>query len=64
MAFDLTSIEAALAKVQTGQSYRVDGFSYTRADLATLFKIRQELKAESAAENKTMFSLAKFGPVS
>ena len=64
MAFNLTSIEAALAKVQSGQSYRVDGFSYTRADISVLFKIRQELKAESAAENKTMFSLASFDKIS
>ena len=64
MAFDLTSIETALAKVQSGQSYRVDGFFYTRADLKTLFDICRELKAESAAENKTMFSLASFDKTS
>ena len=64
MAFTLTTIEAALAKVQSGQKYTVDGFSYTRADLKTLMDIRRELKAEEAAENKTMFSLVHFDSVS
>ena len=64
MAFDLTSIEAALTKVQTGQKYQIGEFSYTRADLKTLFDIRRELKAEEAAENKAMFSLAKFNSIS
>jgi len=64
MAFDLASIETALAKVQNGQSYTVDGFRFSRADLKTLFDIRRELKAESAAENKTMFSLASFDKTS
>jgi len=64
MAFDLTSIETALAKVQSGQSYTVDGFRYQRADLAALFKIRQELKAESAAENKPCFHWPVFDKTS
>ena len=64
MAFNLTSVGVALAKVQNGQSYTVDGFRYTRPDLKTLFDIRRELKAEQAAENKTMFSLASFDKIS
>ena len=64
MAFDLTSIEVALTKVQNGQSYTVDGFRFQRSDLKTLFDIRRELKAEAAAANKTMFSLATFDSIS
>ena len=64
MAFNLTTVGIALSKVQNGQSYTVDGFKYTRADLKTLFDIRRELKAEAAAENKTMFSLASFDSIS
>ncbi len=64
MAFTVTTIEAALSKVQNGQSYTVDGFTYKRGDLETLMNIRRELNAEAAAENKTQYSLAQFGPLS
>ena len=61
MALTIATVEAALGKVQNGQSYTVDGFKYSRANLSELLALRRELMAESAAENKTQFSLAQFG---
>ena len=64
MSLTIADVEAAIAKVESGQKYRVDGFTYERPDLSTLIALRDKLKNEDAATNKTQFGLAKFTAVS
>jgi hypothetical protein len=44
-ATQLDRVQAAIAKIEAGsQSYTIDGVSYTRADLATLYRRERELR--------------------
>lgn len=57
MALTLSDVEAAIAKVATtGQKYRLrDGTEVTRADLAELRALRDQLTAEQTGGNGTGF---------
>ena len=54
MAVSLTDVETAIDKIQSGaQSFSVAGMTYSAADLATLIKLRETLKAETARTGGT-----------
>ena len=49
----LERVQLAIAKIEGGaQSYAIDGVSYTRAELATLYKRERELRALVARESR------------
>ena len=48
MAITLTEVETAITQIQTsGQSFSVDGITYSRANLSALIQLRDNLKGET-----------------
>lgn len=49
MAITLTEVETAITQVQnSGQSFAVDGITYSRANLSALIQLRDKMLNESA----------------
>jgi hypothetical protein len=47
----LEQVQAAIAACESGQSFTLDGVTYTRPTLATLYKQEQYLSSQLAKEN-------------
>lgn len=49
MSITLTEVETAITQVQTsGQSFTVDGITYSRANISALIQLRDKLQGASA----------------
>lgn len=49
MAVTITDVETAISAIQSGsQAVTVDGFSYTKANLDALLKLRKQIQEETA----------------
>ncbi len=58
MALTLAKVETAIeALLSGGQSYSIDGMSYTQANLQALIGLRDKLKKEEAAKRGPLGSL-------
>lgn len=62
----LEAVQAAIAAVEAGQSFTIDGVSFTRANLATLYKQEQYLENKLAKEsgNRPFMKSVGFGGMS
>lgn len=63
VSLSVTQIDAAITAIlTTGQSYTVDGVTYTRADLGRLQDLRREIQGEAAnAGGRSLFDRALVG---
>ena len=62
MALTLATVETAIESLISGsQSVTVDGMSYTKANLKTLWDMRKELKHESDRSARPMVRAVNFG---
>jgi len=49
MAVTTTTVDAAITAIQdSGQSFTIDGMSYSQANLSALLALRKQLRDESA----------------
>ena len=54
MAVTLTDVNAAISAIQSGgQSFTVDGMTYTSANLSTLIQLRERLLSETDRSDGT-----------
>lgn len=62
----LTAVKVAIATVMVGgQSYQINGRTFTRANLRELYAIKrnlEQLQAESGSTTGSLTALARFGP--
>lgn len=64
MAITSAQVDAAISAVLTnGQSYQLDGLTYTAADLDALQRLRHEAAAAERATAKKIFQRVRFGRV-
>lgn len=60
MALSLTAIDAAITEIQTsGQSFTLDGVTYSRANLSALITLRQQAVSESDRSDGTRPTIRK-----
>lgn len=59
----LEAVQAAIIKCEAGQSYTIDGVTFTKANIDTLYKREERLIARLASEDGTspMASYANVG---
>ena len=56
MALTLETVEKAIESIQSGgQSFTVDGVTYTQASLGTLIELRKQLKTEGGTGGASAF---------
>ena len=58
----LAQVNTAIETILTGgQSFSIDGVSYTQASLATLRQLRETLMAETSRTTRPLFRAFNFG---
>lgn len=61
LAQQLDSVQAAIAAIEGGaQSYSVNGMTYTRASLETLYRREEQLERRTSQAGQPMRTVAEF----